>query len=569
MAAARLAAPLQATPSDVSADAGTSISPSPSPSLSLSRTRNHPASAGQHEQAPATARPRQANLLKLSSLSSTSSAASSSPPTSSLSTLACGGANISNVTRPIEAPCRHRRRSSATQELLLTKCHFYHHSERDTEARNLKQPAATTTTTSRAISGEDISSKSVQPPLDDDGCDLDYDENDDDDDDVENFQSTATNCISSPTSSKRDKLLLSRSSCCYKISTSGCNHYKQQQQQQQLKPKPVVSGVSNGAFTNGLLASNESVQRNEQAAAQTRQTLARLAQTLRTVREVAQTGVANRRRSDNLPAPPPLGSDTGAGYTSSDTSSSPIATTSGANDLLSPNDSVASKPTAVVATARQAVAAASKCGSQQLASISRCSTGKLSATTTDTSFDEATSSIDAVPKRQPQDQYQQQQIETSGSLLFNPAPATRRHSSPHYQQQQFRANYPAGRQLSIEEQIKRLLDIEPSEEDIKRSLQQNKQTNDHNNNNNNMKKSTMFGGGQQQQHQYESYNQHQPQQQQQQSGQQRYRQSAGSGFSPSDKMMIFMMASRSTQTNSTVERNARILKWLNNCKDAR
>lgn len=39
-------------------------------------------------------------------------------------------------------------------------------------------------------------------------------------------------------------------------------------------------------------------------------------------------------------------------------------------------------------------------------------------------------------------------------------------------------------------------------------------------------------------------------------------------ISPDDRLMIFMLASRSTNTNSTVERNARILKWLNNCKSA-
>lgn len=39
-------------------------------------------------------------------------------------------------------------------------------------------------------------------------------------------------------------------------------------------------------------------------------------------------------------------------------------------------------------------------------------------------------------------------------------------------------------------------------------------------------------------------------------------------ISPNDRLMIFMLASRSTNTNSTVERNARILKWLNNCKSA-
>lgn len=38
--------------------------------------------------------------------------------------------------------------------------------------------------------------------------------------------------------------------------------------------------------------------------------------------------------------------------------------------------------------------------------------------------------------------------------------------------------------------------------------------------------------------------------------------------SPNDRLMIFMLASRSTSTNSAVERNARILKWLNNCRDA-
>jgi len=41
-----------------------------------------------------------------------------------------------------------------------------------------------------------------------------------------------------------------------------------------------------------------------------------------------------------------------------------------------------------------------------------------------------------------------------------------------------------------------------------------------------------------------------------------------SGISPDDRLMIFMLASRSTNINSTVERNARILKWLNKCKDA-
>jgi len=42
-----------------------------------------------------------------------------------------------------------------------------------------------------------------------------------------------------------------------------------------------------------------------------------------------------------------------------------------------------------------------------------------------------------------------------------------------------------------------------------------------------------------------------------------------SSLSPDDRMMIFMMASRRAATNSSLEKNARILKWLHNCRDAK
>lgn len=44
--------------------------------------------------------------------------------------------------------------------------------------------------------------------------------------------------------------------------------------------------------------------------------------------------------------------------------------------------------------------------------------------------------------------------------------------------------------------------------------------------------------------------------------------SSYNSISPDERFAIFMMASKSTHTNSTVERDARILKWLNNCKSA-
>lgn len=47
-----------------------------------------------------------------------------------------------------------------------------------------------------------------------------------------------------------------------------------------------------------------------------------------------------------------------------------------------------------------------------------------------------------------------------------------------------------------------------------------------------------------------------------------YQRPGSSDISPDERFMIFMMASRSAATDSTVERNARILKWLNNCKSA-
>lgn len=117
----------------------------------------------------------------------------------------------------------------------------------------------------------------------------------------------------------------------------------------------------------------------------------------------------------------------------------------------------------------------------------------------------------------------------------------RRNSSPNLEQ-------PA-RSVSIEEQLRRLLEIAPANEQIQRKEEAHSALRWHQQVAS-MKKSG--GGG-------ANWEQSRQQQQRQQSA-----------ISPDDRLMIFMLASRSTSTstNSNVERNARILKWLNNCKSA-
>lgn len=118
-------------------------------------------------------------------------------------------------------------------------------------------------------------------------------------------------------------------------------------------------------------------------------------------------------------------------------------------------------------------------------------------------------------------------------------------------------------QPSIEEQLKRLLDIV----EVTNSITVNQDNNNNKNQIDNkasrleMKKSSYPACcAQQNQNQQTGY----------------HNQSAPSSssrrtpdISPNDKMMLFMLASRSTNTNSTVERNARVLKWMHGCTSSR
>lgn len=108
------------------------------------------------------------------------------------------------------------------------------------------------------------------------------------------------------------------------------------------------------------------------------------------------------------------------------------------------------------------------------------------------------------------------------------------------------------RQPSIEEQLRRLLDLGGTEE-------ASKQVSDESARRRqawiaSMKKSSAGTGRDQ-------YQSNQP-------AQCGHRARPDSSLSPDDRLMIFMLASRSTSINSPVERNARILKWLNNCRSA-
>lgn len=144
--------------------------------------------------------------------------------------------------------------------------------------------------------------------------------------------------------------------------------------------------------------------------------------------------------------------------------------------------------------------------------------------------------------------------------------ANHHHHYHHYhlqqQQQQQQEKRP-----SIEEQLKRLLEIDtvsPSNnnrEDLNQlgKIKDRKPLKSAPSNYSllsEMKKNSPIGGGGNSKDQAYSNNNNNTHQQ------------GRPGISPDDRLMIFMLASRSTNTNSTVERNARILKWLNNCRSA-
>lgn len=126
--------------------------------------------------------------------------------------------------------------------------------------------------------------------------------------------------------------------------------------------------------------------------------------------------------------------------------------------------------------------------------------------------------------QQQRQQQQQQSASTSPSASQNYYPIRRAPSQRH-------------RQVSIEEQLKQLLELEPQTDRKESNATMKKAQQDNN----------RYGD-------------------QQSTSNKRYQ---SSGISPDDRLMIFMMASRSTSTNSTVERNARILKWMHGCQSSR
>lgn len=121
------------------------------------------------------------------------------------------------------------------------------------------------------------------------------------------------------------------------------------------------------------------------------------------------------------------------------------------------------------------------------------------------------------------------------------------------------------RQLSLEEQLRRLLDLAPAQEDQLDS--EKAEVEKHNRSSSDNKLQPRYNIG-------SAMKKSSPgklgvaKEQHPSAGQCSHRSRPDANLSPDDRLMIFMLASRSTQTNSTVERNARILKWLNNCRSA-
>lgn len=119
---------------------------------------------------------------------------------------------------------------------------------------------------------------------------------------------------------------------------------------------------------------------------------------------------------------------------------------------------------------------------------------------------------------------------------------------------QFKRN-PLRATLSIEEQIKQLLELNSTSIDNPDRHSTDERETKRTERAAGMKKaesgSKQFGAGKNEQS----------------LGNRKYQQS--SGVSPDDRFMLFMMASRSASTNSTVERSARIFKWMHNCSSER
>lgn len=199
---------------------------------------------------------------------------------------------------------------------------------------------------------------------------------------------------------------------------------------------------------------------------------------------------------------------------------------------------------------------------------SRCSTQISSSATTTNSC--AYSLHDQHNQQQLSDQYYKHLAKLH---YLSPTSTLRRNSSPASLRQQ----------PSIEEQLKRLLDIKPAlAGDHEASVPTHSETT--------MKKSGPSGqfgssspgktslsssssssagaakqGGANTGESNKYQNQFKQQERSQQQSSSRH---GSSGISPEDRLMIFMLASRRSSSNSAVERNARILKWMHNCKNA-